>query len=63
MAANRALRDALRVGCDERGLRLVLTPLQYCTDNGAMIAAMGSYLLAAGRSDTLALEARSSGAV
>jgi N6-L-threonylcarbamoyladenine synthase len=63
VAANQALRDGLQTACDQRGLRLVLTPMGYCTDNGAMIAALGLHLLAAGRADTLALEARASGEI
>jgi len=61
VAANRALRASLQQACEDRGVRLILTPMHYCTDNGAMIAAMGGYLLKAGRVDTLALEARATG--
>ena len=61
VAANRCLREQLQTACDERGLRLCLTPMRYCTDNAAMIAAMGCRLFDAGRVDTLALEARASG--
>ena len=61
VAANRALRASLQQACEDRGVRLILTPMRYCTDNGAMIAAMGGYLLKAGRVDTLALEARATG--
>jgi tRNA A37 threonylcarbamoyltransferase TsaD len=32
-------------------------PLQYCTDNAAMIAALGHQLLAAGRTSGLDLDA------
>jgi N6-L-threonylcarbamoyladenine synthase len=39
VAANRALREA--VGARFRGLRVVIPPLDLCTDNAAMIAAAG----------------------
>ncbi|HSW46960.1 MAG TPA: tRNA (adenosine(37)-N6)-threonylcarbamoyltransferase complex transferase subunit TsaD [Phycisphaerae bacterium] len=58
VAANRRLRDSLQAACDQHGLRLILTPMRYCTDNGAMIAAQGCHLLDAGRTDSLAIEAR-----
>lgn len=63
VAANRALRDSLQAACDERGVRLILTPMRYCTDNGAMIAAMGGYMFQAGKLETLALEARATGEI
>ena len=39
VAANKALRDAVRVRF--RGLRVVIPPFDLCTDNAAMIAAAG----------------------
>ena len=63
VAANRALREQLQAGCDAHGVRLVLTPMKYCTDNGAMIATMGGHLLKAGKLDSLALEARATGEI
>ncbi|MBI4579417.1 MAG: tRNA (adenosine(37)-N6)-threonylcarbamoyltransferase complex transferase subunit TsaD, partial [Planctomycetes bacterium] len=57
VAANKALRTALAAACQERGITLHLTPMRYCTDNGAMIAFMGHELLRAGRTDPLSLEA------
>ncbi len=63
VAANRALRDSLLAACDQSGVRLILTPMRYCTDNGAMIAAMGGYMLQAGKLETLALEARATGEI
>ncbi|MEW6251929.1 MAG: tRNA (adenosine(37)-N6)-threonylcarbamoyltransferase complex transferase subunit TsaD [Planctomycetota bacterium] len=41
VAANSALRAGLTAACAAAGLALHLTPLQYCTDNAAMIAALG----------------------
>ena len=61
VAANRCLREFLAVACREEGVTLHLTPMRYCTDNGAMIAALGTHLLAAGRVDSLALETRAAG--
>jgi N6-L-threonylcarbamoyladenine synthase len=60
VAANRRLRESLDAACEQRGYRLLLTPMKYCTDNGAMIAAQASYQLAANEIDTLALDARPS---
>ncbi|HOW71172.1 MAG TPA: tRNA (adenosine(37)-N6)-threonylcarbamoyltransferase complex transferase subunit TsaD [Phycisphaerae bacterium] len=62
VAANRYLRESLAAACQKRGVTLHLTPMCYCTDNGAMIAALGTHLLAAGRMDSLALEAQAAGA-
>ena len=41
VAANSALRAALQSACLRAGLTLHLTPAKYCTDNAAMIAALG----------------------
>ncbi len=59
VAANSALRAGLQAACDRAGLRLILTPMKYCTDNAAMIAAQGYHVWRAGRLATLALEPRS----
>ena len=56
VAANRRLRQSLQAACDQHGVRLILTPIRYCSDNGVMIAALGCHLLRAGRRDSLALE-------
>src|SRR5262249_46385413 len=39
VAANRGLRETLKARCAERGLPMLLPPLDLCTDNAAMIAA------------------------
>jgi len=57
VAANSMLRERLADACTDRRLDLVLTPMEYCTDNAAMIAAHGYHLLAAGRTSDLRLTA------
>lgn len=39
VAANRGLRKELSERCEREGISLTIPPFQYCTDNGAMIAA------------------------
>ncbi len=55
VAANRRLRARMQADCDERGLRLIVPSIPLCTDNGAMVAASGANLLAAGHLDDLSL--------
>lgn len=59
VAANSALRAELQRGCAAAGLRLHLTPPEFCTDNAAMIAMLGYHLLEAGEVSDLSLEPRS----
>jgi len=61
VAANTALREALAEACQQRGVNLHLAPMRYCTDNGAMVAALASDLLEAGVKADLTLEARAGG--
>ncbi len=55
VAANGRLRQALGVLSQAEGFRLYLPPLSLCTDNAAMVAALGWHHLRAGR--TLSLDA------
>jgi N6-L-threonylcarbamoyladenine synthase len=58
VAANSRLRECLKAACESRGITLYLTPMKYCTDNGAMIASLGAQLYTAGRRDELSVEAK-----
>ena len=48
VAANGAVREALQAAAARHGFRFVAPPLQYCTDNAAMIALAGLEHYAAG---------------
>ena len=48
MAANSRLRGLLAERCAERGIQLRRPRPALCTDNGAMIAALGAQLVARG---------------
>ena len=62
VAANSMLRERLARRCADEGCSLRPAPIRYCTDNGAMIAALGYHLYKAGRRDDLSLAARARGA-
>lgn len=57
VAANKTLRSALEAECQRRALRFFAAKPAYCTDNGAMIAALGYHLLEAGEIADLTLDA------
>jgi N6-L-threonylcarbamoyladenine synthase len=58
VAANSALRAGLSAACAQDGLRLLLTPTEYCTDNAAMVAAVGYRRWLVGELADLDLEPR-----
>ena len=58
VAANQAIRTALREVADRAQTRLVVPPPALSTDNGAMIAWAGAERLALGLTDTLDVPAR-----
>lgn len=45
VAANTKLRSKMNMACDYAGLNLYLVPLEYCTDNAAMVAGLGFHYL------------------
>lgn len=57
VAANKRLRSELTAACERAGVTLHLTPMAYCADNGAMIAALAERHYRAGRLADLNLEA------
>jgi N6-L-threonylcarbamoyladenine synthase len=60
VAANSRLRTVAQQRCAKAGIELRTPPPALCTDNGAMVAALGSLAVAAGRpASSLGLEAAS----
>ena len=58
VSANTRLREELGTMAEQENARLHYPKLQYCTDNGAMIAYAGCQRLLAGQQDDLAFHAR-----
>ncbi len=58
VAANQALRSALRNSAEDHGFRMVAPPVRLCSDNGVMIAWAGAERLARGLTDPLDVAAR-----
>ncbi|KUP28096.1 tRNA (adenosine(37)-N6)-threonylcarbamoyltransferase complex transferase subunit TsaD [Kocuria rhizophila] len=52
VAANSRLREVVTARCAQRGIRVVVPPLSLCTDNGAMVAALGARLVTRGVAPT-----------
>lgn len=57
VAANGRFKELLKQALDERGVGLFFPPPVLCTDNGAMIASVGYFLLEKGRVGSLDLNA------
>ena len=61
VAANSRLRAVAQERCDKAGIQLRVPSPGLCTDNGAMVAALGSLMVSAGRSPSpVAFDADSS---
>lgn len=58
VAANEAIRQELTGLCAAKGFHFIAPPMQYCTDNAAMIAWAGGEKFRAGQFDNLTLSAR-----
>lgn len=58
VAANQLIRARLQQLCADERFELMVPPVQYCTDNGAMIAWAGAERLALGLTDELDIPAR-----
>ena len=59
VAANGRLRERLTEEAGSRDVAVLIPPPALCTDNAAMVAAVGAMLLEAGARDDLALDASS----
>ncbi|MBP1710041.1 MAG: o-sialoglycoprotein endopeptidase [Deltaproteobacteria bacterium] len=57
VAANSRLRERFATAAAEKNLELFIPPMILCTDNAAMIGALGEIMLKNGRSDSLDLNA------
>jgi len=57
VACNLGLRRKMAEACEKKGLSLFIPPPIYCTDNAAMIASRGYFMIQAGRADGLGLNA------
>jgi N6-L-threonylcarbamoyladenine synthase len=56
VAANLPLRETLALACADRDMTYHAPMLEYCTDNGAMVARTACMLIRGGRDDGLALD-------
>ena len=63
VAANGPLRAGMRAACEAAGISYHAPQLEYCTDNGAMVALTAECLISAGRDDGLSLDVFTRGAI
>jgi len=61
VAANSALRDGLEKMAEAEGLKLLVAPKKYCTDNAVMVASLGYHKYKAGLFADMKLEAKAHG--
>lgn len=59
VAANRGIRARMETMCDSNDVKLLIPPLNLCTDNAAMIGAAAYYQYIAGKLGTMDLNGRS----
>lgn len=60
VAANRGIREKIKSLCEENQIEYSFPPIEYCTDNAAMIAAAGYFAYLDGRRADLTLNSVSS---
>jgi tRNA A37 threonylcarbamoyltransferase TsaD len=53
----------MQAACDAAGISYHAPLLEYCTDNGAMVARTAEILISAGRDDRLSLDVFTRGAI
>jgi N6-L-threonylcarbamoyladenine synthase len=58
VGANRRLREALKTAGKKHGFRVAYPRIEFCTDNGAMVALAGYYRLRAGHAEPEIIRAR-----
>jgi N6-L-threonylcarbamoyladenine synthase len=63
VAANGPLRTRMRAACEAAGISYHAPLLEFCTDNGAMVARAAELLLASGRDDGASLDVFTRGAI
>ncbi len=56
VACNKFIRGRLKALCDKKGTYFVVPPMRFCSDNGAMIAFVGSYKAEQGAFSSLEMD-------